>query len=96
VNQGEFKSSILLIKKISSMEERMGKTKWYLLFVWFIFASLVIAACGGQAKSGTGPLQKIGKGEGAVSIISWAGYVERGETDRIWRMLYELGSGEPG
>jgi DNA-binding transcriptional regulator YiaG len=22
--------------------------------------------------------------------------VERGETDRIWRMLYELGSGEPG
>jgi len=22
--------------------------------------------------------------------------VERGETDRIWRMIYELGSGEPG
>jgi hypothetical protein len=22
--------------------------------------------------------------------------VERGEADRIWRMLYELGSGEPG
>jgi putative spermidine/putrescine transport system substrate-binding protein len=27
------------------------------------------------------PLQSIGDGEGAVSIVAWAGYVERGETD---------------
>jgi len=26
-----------------------------------------------------GPLQEIGEGEGAVSIIAWAGYIERGE-----------------
>ena len=28
------------------------------------------------------PLQKIGKGEGRVDIVAWAGYVERGQTDK--------------
>ncbi|MBF8286001.1 MAG: polyamine/opine/phosphonate uptake ABC transporter family,periplasmic substrate-binding protein [Anaerolineales bacterium] len=27
------------------------------------------------------PLQAVGEGEGEVSIVSWAGYIERGETD---------------
>src|SRR6266581_8951560 len=30
------------------------------------------------------PLQRIGPGEGAVSIVAWAGYTERGETDRSY------------
>ena len=29
-----------------------------------------------------GPLQKIGKGEGRVDIVAWAGYIERGATDK--------------
>jgi len=28
-----------------------------------------------------GPVTSVGEGEGEVSIISWAGYIERGETD---------------
>jgi putative spermidine/putrescine transport system substrate-binding protein len=28
------------------------------------------------------PLKALGKGEGAVSIVAWAGYIERGETDK--------------
>ena len=28
------------------------------------------------------PLQKIGKGEGQVDIVAWAGYIERGATDK--------------
>jgi putative spermidine/putrescine transport system substrate-binding protein len=28
-----------------------------------------------------GPMQEIGEGEGAVDIIAWPGYIERGETD---------------
>ncbi|MEO1171842.1 MAG: ABC transporter substrate-binding protein [Myxococcota bacterium] len=28
------------------------------------------------------PLQSIGEGEGEVSIVAWAGYIERGETDK--------------
>ena len=37
------------------------------------FATQVIAA---------EPLKALGKGEGAVSIVAWAGYIERGETDK--------------
>ena len=29
-----------------------------------------------------GPLQKLGKGEGQVDIVAWAGYIERGATDK--------------
>ena len=29
-----------------------------------------------------GPLQKVGKGEGRVDIVAWAGYIERGATDK--------------
>ena len=48
-------------------------------------ASLILAACGGAAapapQAEGGPRQSVGEGEGAVSIIAWAGYIERGETD---------------
>lgn len=30
------------------------------------------------------PLQKIGEGEGALSIVAWPGYIERGETDKAY------------
>jgi len=36
-----------------------------------------------QAAAG-GPLQSVGAGEGAVSIVAWAGYIERGETDKAY------------
>jgi putative spermidine/putrescine transport system substrate-binding protein len=31
-----------------------------------------------------GPLQQLGPGEGAVSIVAWAGYIERGQTDKAY------------
>ena len=31
-----------------------------------------------------GPLAQLGPGEGAVSIVAWAGYIERGETDKAY------------
>jgi putative spermidine/putrescine transport system substrate-binding protein len=34
-----------------------------------------------QAPPPGAPLQAIGEGEGEVSIVAWAGYIERGETD---------------
>ncbi len=60
-----------------------------ILFRWLVLLaslSLVLTACGGGAATPApeaegGPLQSIGEGEGAVSIIAWAGYIERGETD---------------
>jgi putative spermidine/putrescine transport system substrate-binding protein len=51
-----------------------------------VCASLVLAACAGGPAAApqvaeAGARQSIGEGEGAVSIIAWAGYIERGETD---------------
>jgi len=64
-------------------------TKWYVknaLGVLGIFA-LVLSACTGAATqpvvpvTGDEAMQSVGEGEGEVSIVAWAGYIERGETD---------------
>jgi putative spermidine/putrescine transport system substrate-binding protein len=59
------------------------KTKWFYLVSLVALVSLVLSACGATAATpeAGGPLQSVGEGEGEVSIISWAGYIERGETD---------------
>jgi putative spermidine/putrescine transport system substrate-binding protein len=44
-------------------------------------AGLALSACGSTASSGAGALSKLGKGEGKVNLIAWAGYVENGGTD---------------
>jgi putative spermidine/putrescine transport system substrate-binding protein len=51
-----------------------------------ILASLLLSACAGTAQPAAVPetggmLQSVGDGEGEVSIVAWAGYIERGETD---------------
>lgn len=52
----------------------------------FTFASQAVAA---EA------LKELGKGEGEVSIIAWAGYIERGETDKNfdWVTSFEKDTG---
>src|SRR5688572_8054342 len=58
------------------------KSKLFVICSIFVLASLVLSACGATAGGEPGgPVQEIGEGEGEVSIISWAGYIERGETD---------------
>ena len=59
------------------------KTKWFLSVSLVALVSLVLSACGATAATpeAGGPLQSVGEGEGEVSIISWAGYIERGATD---------------
>lgn len=42
---------------------------------------LLLAACGGTGGVATGPLDKLGKNEGKVSILAWPGYVEDGSND---------------
>ena len=41
------------------------------------------------------PLKAIGEGEGALSIVAWAGYIERGETDKAydWVSKFETETG---
>src|ERR1700674_4597600 len=35
-------------------------------------------------------VEKIGKGEGAVDIVAWPGYIERGETDKSYDWVTEF------
>ena len=52
--------------------------------------SIVMSACGGAAGGAGAPMKSIGKGEGEVAIIAWAGYVERGETDPAYDWVTEF------
>jgi putative spermidine/putrescine transport system substrate-binding protein len=58
--------------------------------------ALALAACGAAPKAAPGgPIQAVGAGEGEVAIVAWAGYVERGETDKSydWVTQFEKDSG---
>jgi putative spermidine/putrescine transport system substrate-binding protein len=67
---------------------------------------LALAGCGGDAATpGTGPggltppkidkLASLGPGEGQVNVVSWAGYVENGSTDKSvdWVTGFEQSTG---
>jgi len=65
------------------------KSKWFIVFSALVLASLVLSACGGGGDA-SGMKTEIGEGEGEVSIISWAGYIERGETDPAYDWVTEF------
>jgi putative spermidine/putrescine transport system substrate-binding protein len=47
----------------------------------FLFVALLLMLIPVSAAQDSGPMQAVGDGEGEVSIVAWAGYIERGETD---------------
>jgi putative spermidine/putrescine transport system substrate-binding protein len=64
-------------------------------------AVLALVACGREPEKPApsaapeGPRQELGPGEGALSIVAWAGYIERGETDKAydWVSAFETDTG---
>ena len=73
-----------------------ARTAWLVVGGLVVFM-LVLAGCGGGGSSSAGAgaggtnegeLQKLGKGEGELSLISWAGYVEE-----EWTKPFEQESG---
>ncbi|HVQ58432.1 MAG TPA: ABC transporter substrate-binding protein [Solirubrobacterales bacterium] len=71
-----------------------ARTAW-LIVAGLVAFMLVLAGCGGGDDDTTGAsadsgetLQKLGKGEGQVNLISWAGYVEPG-----WSKPFEQKTG---
>ncbi len=60
-----------------------ARTAW-LIVAGLVASMLVLAACGGGSSSSSGgggggeELQELGKGEGALNLVSWPGYVEAG------------------
>jgi len=58
----------------------MNRKKVWLLSLLLVLA-MVLAACGGGGdEEAGGPMEEVGDGEGEVSIVAWAGYIERGDT----------------
>jgi putative spermidine/putrescine transport system substrate-binding protein len=54
-----------------------ARTAW-LIVGGLLAAMLLFAGCGSSSNSGGGEeLKKVGKGEGELNLISWAGYVEK-------------------
>ena len=61
-------------------EAHPARTAW-LVIGGLVAFMLVLAGCGGSSDSSSSggdsnELQKLGKGEGQLNLISWAGYVE--------------------
>ena len=57
-----------------------GHKLW--LTALLLVLALVLMACGGGGnEEAAGPMEEIGDGEGEVSIVAWAGYIEEGATD---------------
>ncbi len=65
----------------------MKKTLLFILLVVLLSASVVSAQ--------EAPMTAVGEGEGALSIVAWAGYIERGETDPAydWVTDFEAATG---
>jgi len=68
------------------MEARMQKKRLFSVIAAVSAATLILAGCGSSSSSSSGVpkvdmLKELGKGEGAVNIVAWAGYVENGSTD---------------
>ena len=57
-----------------------------------VMALAAVALCASPAVA---RMEKIGKGEGAVDIVAWPGYIERGETDKNydWVSAFEKKTG---
>ena len=59
-----------------TQDKHPARTAW-LVIAGLLAFMLLIAGCGSSNDSSTGQeLTKVGKGEGSLSLISWAGYVE--------------------
>jgi putative spermidine/putrescine transport system substrate-binding protein len=68
------------------MEARMHKKRLFSVIAATSAAALILSGCGGSSSSSSGVpkvdmMKSLGKGEGQVNIVAWAGYVENGSTD---------------
>ena len=77
---------------MSKRDGNPARTAWLVVAGLVVFM-LALAGCGGGSDSTSGgssdeALQKLGKGEGELSLISWAGYVEPG-----WSKPFEQKTG---
>lgn len=58
--------------------------------VWKSTTALVIAMSFAGQTFAAEMLQKVGPGEGALSIVAWAGYIERGDSDKNYNWVTDF------
>ncbi len=65
------------------------------LMAWAGALALAASSCGSDGPRGGTALEKLGEGEGALSIVAWAGYIEDGSTDPAynWVTKFEADTG---
>jgi putative spermidine/putrescine transport system substrate-binding protein len=66
----------------------MRSRRW--IFLVTVIAVLAAACTDSAGDEGTELPTEIGEGEGSVVIVSWAGYIERGETDPAYDWVTEF------
>lgn len=81
----------------------MKRTGKFFRYISLGLVLIMVAGCdmGGASTATPTPvaggsmMQSVGAGEGAVSIVAWAGYIERGETDKSydWVTAFEKDTG---
>jgi len=76
----------LQAKKLGSILFRL----WLTLLLSLGLALLTLLLTSHSAHAARGPLYRLGRPEGAVSIVAWAGYIERGETDPAYDWVTEF------
>ena len=61
----------------------------------FLTGLVTTVTAASVATAGMAQMSKIGEGEGELSIVAWAGYIERGETDETfdWVSSFEKDTG---
>jgi putative spermidine/putrescine transport system substrate-binding protein len=85
-------SSLLEINLLLLFFRRFTPMKHRLLLCLALLLALPLSLARAQE---SGPLQSVGDGEGALSIVAWAGYIERGDTDKNydWVTQFEKDTG---
>jgi putative spermidine/putrescine transport system substrate-binding protein len=66
------------------------------LVILTMLLAIVAGACGSSSKGSSAPtVEKVGKGEGALSIVAWASYIEDGSNDKNydWVTPFEKDTG---
>ena len=84
--RNESGSRVQSLNAKSWMEARMHKKRLFSVIAATSAAALILSGCGGSSSSTSGVpkvdmMKSLGKGEGQVNIVAWAGYVENGSTD---------------
>ena len=84
--RNESGSRVQSLNAKSWMEARMHKKRLFSVIAATSAAALILSGCGGSSSSSSGVpkvdmMKSLGKGEGQVNIVAWAGYVENGSTD---------------